>query len=163
MQSVRAFDTVSHDIQIPENLPKIMGNFVQLQQVFVNLLNNSRDAIIEMQGNIQMHPELNITDYKGNIKLTITEVKNTLDIHISDNGIGMTEEIKKRLFIPLYTSKASADRKTQRGMMGGTGIGLYTIQTIIRGHNGAISIYDTERFKGADFLITLPVAKTKNT
>ncbi|MEI8176514.1 MAG: ATP-binding protein [Candidatus Omnitrophota bacterium] len=162
LQAVNAFDSVDVEITIPENLPKVLGNFIQLQQVFVNILNNAHDAIIEKKNYFATHSEVKQAGYRGRIQLRITEVKNTLDIHVSDNGIGMTEEIKKRLFIPLYTSKASADRKALRGVQGGTGIGLYTIQTIIRGHNGAISVYETERLTGTDFLITLPAAKTKD-
>lgn len=159
LQSVQTFSSFDLDIRVPETLPKIQGNFIQLQQVFVNLLNNAHDAILERKQLMSQDTGLGpINEYKGNIQILALQVKNTIDIHIIDNGIGMTGETKKRLFIPLYTSKGSADRKTQRGIMGGTGIGLYTIQTIIHGHDGAISVYDTERFKGTDFLITLPMA-----
>lgn len=159
LQSIKRFDAIDLDIHIPKNLPKTPGNFIQLQQVFVNMLNNAHDAIVEKKDYIFHNPELNLGDYKGKIQIAIKRVKNTLEIHIIDDGIGMTEDVKKRIFIPLYTSKASSERKSEREIKGGTGIGLYTIQTIIRGHDGFISVHSTERLEGADFLITLPVAK----
>lgn len=161
LQSVKAFEMIELTLDALPTIPPTYGNFIQLQQVFVNLLNNAHDAIIEMREYVSHHPELNITNYKGRIDIKIEEVKNKLNIHIIDNGIGMTEEIKKRVFVPLYTSKATSERKAERGIKGGTGIGLYTIQTIMKGHEGSIEIYKTERLKGADFLITLPIAREK--
>jgi signal transduction histidine kinase len=161
LQSVKAFDMIDLDIQIPAVIPNISGNFIQLQQVFVNMLNNAHDAIIQMKEYLTSASGAPPDKYKGSIKITLQESKNKLLVHIVDNGIGMTEEIKKRLFVPLYTSKASADRKANRDIKGGTGIGLYTIQTIIRGHDGTIEVAGTDRYKGADFVITLPVAKER--
>ena len=161
LQSGKAFDIIDFRVDIPKAAPKVLGNFVQLQQVFVNMLNNAHDAILEKKNYTAAHPELNLNNYNGKIKITIEKTKNMLTIHIIDDGIGMTEDIKKRLFIPLYTSKASADRKTKRGITGGTGIGLYTLQTILRRHNGSVAVHNTERLKGTDFLITLPIAREK--
>jgi signal transduction histidine kinase len=161
LQSVKAFEVIDLTLDAPTSIPTIYGNFIQLQQVFVNLFNNAHDAILEMKDYITRHPELNITNYKARIDVKIEEVKNKLNIHIIDNGMGMTEEIKKRAFIPLYTSKASAERKAGRGIKGGTGIGLYTIQTIMKGHEGNIEICKTEQFKGTDFLIILPIARER--
>ena len=159
LQSIKSFDAIGFTFNILPNTPKVLGNFIQLQQVFVNMLNNAYDAILQMKQYLSEHPDLPVADYKGTIKLSIEEVKNRLHIHIIDNGLGMTDEIKKKIFIPLYTSKASSERKDQRGLKGGTGIGLYTIQTIIKGHSGTVSIHATEWLKGADFLITLPVLR----
>jgi len=161
LQSGKAFDIIDFRINIPKTAPRVLGNFVQLQQVFVNMLNNAHDAILEKKNYIAAHPELNLNNYNGKIKVAIEKTKNMLNIHIIDDGIGMTEDIKKRLFIPLYTSKASADRKAKRGVKGGTGIGLYTLQTIIRRHNGSVLVHNTQRLKGTDFLITLPIAREK--
>lgn len=158
-QSVKAFDAIDLDVNIPQTPPRILGNFIQLQQVFVNMLNNAHDAIVEKKEYVAQHPELNPAGYKPAIRVNMEELKNSLHIHVIDNGIGMTEEVKRCIFIPLYTSKASSERKNQRDIKGGTGIGLYTIQTIIKAHKGAISVYKTERLGGTDFLITLPIAR----
>lgn len=159
LQSIKSFDVMELDISLPMSLPKIWGNFIQLQQVFVNMLNNAHDAIVEKRGDVFRNHDSNNSEYKGKISIQVQHVKNMLNIHIIDNGIGMTDEIMKRLFIPLYTSKASADRKAQRDITGGTGIGLYTIQTIIRGHSGTISVFETHRAKGTDFLMRLPISR----
>jgi len=128
---------------------KIYGNLSQLQDVFVNLLDNTRDAI-----NKRIEEET-----AGNIKPKIpnqppmTEVNahiegNKWHIVLQDNGIGMTPDEQKQLFVPFFTTKATAKK--------GTGLGLSIIKQIIEAHNGTITI-DSVYGEGTTFNITLPV------
>lgn len=145
------FQTIEIKINVSDDLPQIMGSFVSLQNVFVNMLNNAYDAILEKRAGQ--------ADYKGKIEINISRVKGDIHIHIIDDGKGIPPDVLKRLFTPLYTTKASSDKRKEQKLTGGTGIGLYTILVIIRNHGGSIKVDKTEPLKGTDFLIKLPVSR----
>jgi signal transduction histidine kinase len=112
-----------------------------------------------MKHYVQQHPELGINNYKGRLEINVTRQKGSVHIHIMDNGIGIPQEVQKRLFTPLYTTKASSEKRKEQKLSGGTGIGLYTILVIIKKHGGTIKLNKTEPLKGSDFLIELPIPK----
>jgi len=151
------FQTVDISINIAEDVPPVLGSFVQLQNVFVNMLNNAYDAILEKRYHLKQ--QLRQADYKGRIEINITRVKGNIHIHIIDDGKGIPPDVLKRLFTPLYTTKASSDKRKEQKTTGGTGIGLYTILVIVKNHGGAIKVERTENLKGSDFLIQLPIPK----
>ena len=153
------FETINIVTNIPEDLPHVLGSPVQLESVFVNILNNAYDAIYEKKQYLRDHPELEIKDYKGKIEISITWQKGEIITHIVDDGKGIPKDVQRRLFTPLYTTKGSQEKRDQKKLTGGTGIGLYTILVIIRNHGGTIKVNSTEFLKGTDFLITLPVVK----
>jgi len=127
------------------DLPKINGNFTQLQEVFFNLIDNAYDAMK------QRLDELKEPDYRGKIVVTAQGFDNVLQIKLSDNGIGVKKEDYQKLFTPFFTTKASSRR--------GTGLGLFVIQKIIsNNHKGKISV-ESEYQKGTTFTIELPFAK----
>ena len=101
----------------------------QIQQVIMNLMQNSIDSISE----------------KGEINFNIKKIEMNIIIRISDNGCGIPEHIKNRIFNLYYTTKAS-----------GTGIGLSIIQRIIIEHNGTIDFQSKENF-GTTFTMQLPI------
>lgn len=97
------------------DLPEIMGDHGRLRQVFINILNNSLEAM----------------DTTGTITLTTTHIGNKVKVEISDTGKGMTRDETTRLFDPFYTTK-------EVGM--GTGLGLSICYGIIQQHSGQIEI-----------------------
>lgn len=106
-----------------------------LNQVFMNLLANAIDAVE------------NVTQPKIWISTQILDSAN-IAIIIADNGIGMSAEIKHKLFEPLFTTKAVGK---------GTGLGLSIAREIIGNkHNGELS-FRSELGKGTEFILTLPV------
>ena len=113
-----------------ENLPFIAGNPGRINQVFLNIINNSIDAI----------------EGEGEITLTTREVENGVEISIKDNGPGMGKEVLEHIFEPFYTTK-------QVGK--GTGLGLSISYGIINDHNGKISV-NSEPGKGSEFIVILP-------
>ncbi|MBH8563388.1 GAF domain-containing protein [Nostoc sp. CENA67] len=133
-------------------LPSIECFPGQLNQVFMNLLANAIDALEESnQGRTFEQIEANPN--------RITIVTSMLDqdhvrIAIADNGIGMTEEVKQRIFGHLFTTKAVGK---------GTGLGLAIAhQIIVEKHGGKISV-DSVPEQGTKFIITIPVkAKVEN-
>jgi C4-dicarboxylate-specific signal transduction histidine kinase len=108
----------------------------RLEQVFINLLSNARDAIIEAHG-----------EAGGTIEIRSRAVSTSeLEIEISDNGIGMTEEIKSKIFNPFFTTKEAGK---------GTGLGLSISHGIVQDHGGSISCC-SEKGTGTAFHIRLP-------
>ncbi len=113
------------------NIPLISGHSQQLIQVFMNLLVNAADSI-------QDNGTIIIKTYTEDAKLIIK---------ISDNGIGIPENIKHKIFDPFFTTKEIGK---------GTGLGLNIVYKIIKKHNGNIYI-DSVVNRGSTFTIELPV------
>ncbi len=105
----------------------------QLNQVFMNIINNAVQAISE--------------DRKDGVVTIYTETQEeNVVIRIKDNGIGMSEQVKKRVFEPFFTTKAVGV---------GTGLGMSITFGIIEKHNGQIFV-NSEEGKGTEFVIQIP-------
>ncbi len=106
----------------------------ELLQVFVNLLKNSQESLVEHRDN--------------NRKITtiIYETKNNIVVEVCDNGLGIKDEIKDKIFEPYFSTK---DEKN------GTGLGLYMSQTIIKKHIEG-SLYVRDYKDGACFIVEIP-------
>jgi two-component system NtrC family sensor kinase len=113
-----------------ENLPKIITDKGQLQQVLLNIINNAVDAV-EQGGTIE-------------IKTLLLDT-NHIEISIKDNGIGIPKDKLKHIFEPFYTTKKK-----------GTGLGLYISYGIIKKLGGDIHV-ESEVGKGTIFTIKIPV------
>ena len=117
-----------------ENLPRIVADSSQLQQVFMNIILNAADA---MQGEGRLI-----------LKTYVDEKGENLYIDFKDTGPGIKEEDKQKIFDPFYTTKEVGH---------GTGLGLSISYSIIRKHQGTISVESTYG-KGVTFTIKLPVS-----
>jgi len=116
-----------------ENIPKIEAFGGQLNQVFMNILDNAVSAI-EKQGDIWIR--INKDDSEKNIIL-----------EIEDNGVGMDSETAKKVFDPFFTTKPVGQ---------GTGLGMSITHKIIKNHQGNIRL-DSTPGVGTKFIITLPL------
>jgi two-component system nitrogen regulation sensor histidine kinase NtrY len=116
---------------MPHELPVFNIDRDQMKRVMINLIKNSL-AAIEKDGEIKIQ-----TSYDPKLQMVHLEV--------SDNGCGISDEDKGRLFEPYYSTKKS-----------GTGLGLTIVNAIVADHNGYIRVRDNEP-KGTTFLIELPV------
>jgi two-component system nitrogen regulation sensor histidine kinase NtrY len=116
---------------IPEELPVLNLDRDQMKRVMINLVKNSLMAI-EDEGKIRIQ-----TSYDSSLQMVRLEV--------SDDGVGIPDEDKKRLFEPYFSTRKS-----------GTGLGLTIVNAIISDHNGYIRVRDNKP-KGTTFLIELPV------
>jgi two-component system cell cycle sensor histidine kinase/response regulator CckA len=125
--------TVKKDLD--ERIPAIRGGEAELQQVFLNLLVNARDA---MQG-------------EGTLKVTTRRQERPHGefavIEIADTGRGMDEEVRQKIFEPFFSTKGEAD---------GLGIGLYIVQRIVKNHSGFIEV-ESRKGEGSTFTISLPL------
>ncbi len=125
---------VNPSVQIPENLPKTLGDVRGLEQVFTNLITNAIDSMSKDGGILTIRAEV------------INQVVNHPQIHItvSDNGPGIPEEIRDRIFQPFITTKST-----------GTGLGLPISRRIITAHFGELNFHSVPG--GTVFYIKLPV------
>ncbi|MFQ5770459.1 MAG: ATP-binding protein, partial [bacterium] len=117
------------------NLPKIIGDYNQLQQVFLNLVNN---AVYALKRKAESDKQL---------KICTNQLNGLIRIKIIDNGIGISPANKPRIFDPFFTTK-------EVGM--GTGLGLSICFGIIQSHNGNLLV-ESELGSGSTFIVELSV------
>jgi PAS domain S-box-containing protein len=118
---------------LDKDIPKTFGSAGKLQQVFTNLILNARDASPD-GGEIRLVTSLTAGD--------------SIQIEVSDNGIGIEPENVAKIYDPFFTTK---------GVGRGTGLGLAVTYGIVQEHSGHISV-DSHPGRGTTFRITLPVA-----
>ncbi len=116
-----------------DSIPLIKADQRQLEQVFINLLNNAVDAV-------NVHGEIKVS-------INVSKESENVEIEIEDNGIGVPKENIAKVFNPFFSTKLNAN---------GTGLGLSIARAIISRHKGQISLTSTEG-KGTSFKITLPL------
>lgn len=143
-------ELVAHDLrrnrvnvryELDDNLPPVTGDRIQLQQLFVNLLNNARDAV-------QDQPKERRT-----IAIRAYAEHGTMVVEITDRGVGLAEDTAVHLFDPFFTTK-------EHGM----GIGLSICQSIVNDHGGKIEgIPNLEPEVGATFRVRLPFSGKRRT
>jgi C4-dicarboxylate-specific signal transduction histidine kinase len=114
--------------------PVVVGNAIQLEQVFINLVTNARDAVAESS--------------RKAIHITGSITPTTVEVAFSDTGPGIPPGLEQRIFDPFFTTK---------GVGKGTGLGLSITYGIIKEHGGTISV-ESPPGAGATFLIHLPLA-----
>jgi two-component system NtrC family sensor kinase len=126
------FEQVQFDFRLDPQLPGIQADSAQLQQVFINLLNNSADAI----------------SGAGTITITTKSIEhNSVEVRVADSGSGMSPESLAKLFTPFFTTKRAGK---------GTGLGLAIVYGIVKMHRGQIHV-DSKPGQGTTMIITLPV------
>jgi len=121
--------------EIAPDLPLVFGNAINLEQVFINLIQNSLNAMEGKKG--------------GEINIRMLPAGDRIVIHYSDNGPGVPDEIQDRIFEPFFTTSEVGK---------GTGLGLAIIFGIIEEHKGTID-FVSKPGHGVTFTITLPAVK----
>jgi len=123
---------------LARDLPSVVGDADRLQQVFINLVNNALDAMPD----------------GGELKVTTRFMRDegdgagSVSVEFEDTGTGMSEDVRARIFDPLYTTKA-------RGR--GTGLGLVVVRQALAEHGGRIEV-ESEAGAGSRFRLTFPAA-----
>jgi signal transduction histidine kinase len=135
---LRAYDFSNHGVdvleQYEEHLPLTIADPHQLQQVFLNILNNAYDAVQDVQR-------------PGKIEITSRHRSGYVEIAFSDNGPGISHP--DRIFDPFFTTKEVGK---------GTGLGLSICYGIVRSHRGEIIASNNPDGKGCTFCVRLPAA-----
>ncbi|MDH4223095.1 MAG: ATP-binding protein, partial [candidate division Zixibacteria bacterium] len=111
------------------------------KQVVLNLLHNASQSIPD-RGLIQVFAKLEKGDTGD--QAVFNAMEHRVSLKVRDNGTGMSEEVKNKLFTPFFTTKEK-----------GTGLGLSTVKKIVQAHKGVINI-DSEPGKGTTVTIYLP-------
>jgi histidine kinase len=125
-----------------ENLPHIMADSNRLEQVFINLLINARDAI-EEKLNAGGHP-----NGEKKIFLKSSRQGRMIKIEVSDTGKGIPKPLLDKIFEPFFTTKKVGK---------GTGLGLSISYGIVQDYDGTIKV-ETEEGKGSNFVIMFPIS-----
>jgi C4-dicarboxylate-specific signal transduction histidine kinase len=112
----------------------VLGSAIQLEQVFINLLTNARDALADAPERV--------------IRISGSTSQESVDITFADTGPGIPPGLERRIFDPFFTTKDVGK---------GTGLGLSITYGIIKEHGGTISVLRRPE-PGAAFLIHLPLA-----
>ena len=135
---LRSYDFISHGIQVverlDETLPAVIGDSHQLQQVFLNILNNAYDAVRE-------------STRPARIEIMSANAESFVEISFRDNGMGIGDP--EKIFDPFFTTKDIGK---------GTGLGLSICYGIVREHGGEILCHNNLDSEGATFVVRLPVA-----
>lgn len=133
---LRAYDFLNHGVEVVEHydddLPLTIGDPYQLQQVFLNILNNAYDAIQEVRRS-------------GKIEIATLHRDGHVETSFRDNGPGISHP--ERIFDPFYTTKEVGK---------GTGLGLSICYGIVRAHRGEIIARNNSDGAGCTFLVRLP-------
>lgn len=115
---------ITLNIQLEEGIPQIFGNTYKFEQVIINLLVNSKDAVIELKNKYKEYPDMviGIRSYQED---------QSVIVEVTDNGIGIRNEDINKIMLPFYTTKDEGK---------GTGLGLSISYQIIKEMNGIIEI-----------------------
>jgi len=133
---LRSYDFQSHGVevieQLDQELPSVVGDSHQLQQVFLNILNNAYDAVSE-------------TGRPARIEIATRRIGKSAEISFRDNGPGISHP--DRIFDPFFTTKEVGK---------GTGLGLSICYGIVHEHGGEILCQNNSPGPGATFVVRLP-------
>jgi hypothetical protein len=127
--------------EFSENLPNISCQPGKLNQVFMNIITNAAHATMETDFSRSER------EVRVRTRLVNDEGKQFIQVDITDNGAGMTEQTKAQIFNPFYTTKEVGQ---------GTGLGLSIVKGILDDHNATIEI-NSEIGKGTTFLLSFPL------
>jgi CheY-like chemotaxis protein len=135
---------ISISMQLDTRLPAVIADPNQLSQVIFNLCVNARDA---MPGGGKLLLKTRMVDGR---EIPDAAVRGTryACIEVCDSGVGMNENVRRRLFEPFFTTK---------GIGEGTGLGLAIVYGIVKNHNGFIDV-KSEVGQGTTFRVYLPMA-----
>ncbi len=136
------FRKIKIHYEFNDSLPKVPANGSKIQQVILNILKNGAQALREYSRETGIMPEFTIR---------LRDAGRKVRIEIEDNGPGIKEEVRKRIFEPFYTTK---------GAGAGTGLGLsVSYFIIVENHGGNLSV-ESSPGKGSKFIIQLPKVRS---
>ncbi len=136
LDSSMLYNRISLELDLDEQLPQTFSDRLQLQQIFLNIVNNAIDAVGK----------------NGNIRIQSQKAGDEVKVAIEDNGPGIAEELLPKIFEPFYTTKETGK---------GTGLGLSITYGLVKKLGGDIAV-QSQLDHGATFTITIPLKSEQN-
>ena len=138
----KGFNISIHE-QYEEGMPKMMVIPQDLSRAVLNVMNNACYAVWQKSKEAS-------DDYKPEISINVRTVDGQIEISIADNGEGMDDETRQRLFENFYTTKPAGQ---------GTGLGMGITRDIIENKHGGSITFESEKDKGTRFTFHIPIRK----
>jgi len=135
LENAMLYSRIKLELQLSDDLPPIYSDRIQLQQIFLNVINNAIDAIGK----------------DGAITIITNPIAGEVRVVVQDNGVGIAEELLPHIFEPFFTTKETGK---------GTGLGLSITYGLIKKLGGDITVRSNVG-KGTAFTITLPINSEK--
>ncbi len=135
-------------VSLDPDLPSVIGDATQIQQILLNLCLNARDALPE-GGHLEIRAQPLSIDSSTAGTLPDARSGDYVEIAVRDDGTGMSKEIQERAFEPFFTTKEVGE---------GTGLGLSTAAAIVRSHDGFLTLESSEGV-GTTVRVHLPVGE----
>jgi len=133
-------EAVAIEFDLPDELPPVLADRIQIQQVLLNLMRNAMEAMAKTPAD----------DRKLTVSARQTDA-NTIEFAVRDRGCGCLDDVLQHLFDPFYTTKP-----------GGMGMGLAISRSIIEAHGGTLWARKNRDGGGLSFRFTLPVARGRS-
>lgn len=133
------------ELRIRKDIPTVLGDATQIQQILMNLCVNARDAM-PSGGTLTITGEVVVLDEQYVGMHPEAKAGRYVAIHVTDTGTGMPPDVQTRIFEPFFTTKEIGK---------GTGLGLSTVRTVVKSHGGFVTVY-SELGKGTTFRVYLP-------
>jgi PAS domain S-box-containing protein len=131
------------ELDLADGLPPILGDHNRLEQVFVNLVTNARDALDERE------PMQSVSDWQKVLRIESFSDNGRVVVKVIDNGTGIPEEIRDKVFEPFFTTKEVGK---------GTGLGITISYGIIKDYDGTIDV-ESVVDSGTTFTLTFPAVR----
>jgi PAS domain S-box-containing protein len=133
-------NSIKLSFELKKNLPLVYIDNVQIEQVILNLIRNSIDALRDLP-----HKELRLLSIQTHLN-----EQNYIEIKVKDNGSGLSDVQREKILTPFYTTKST-----------GMGMGLSISRSLVEAHEGVLH-FNSKQNKGTTFYFTLPVWKHIN-
>lgn len=145
--------TVTFEAALPEQCIEILGTETEIVQVTLNLLLNAADAVDPADTHIALDLSI-VTCELHHVPIagTLTRGAQYARLSVSDNGTGISDEIKARILMPYFSTKGDD----------GSGLGMYVITEIAKSHDGAIAV-ESAVGQGTRIDVYLPLAQITST
>jgi signal transduction histidine kinase len=137
---------INVELTLDDSLPPIKGDRNRLEQVFLNLIMNARDALDEKEAQVGGGPVEKVLRIRSYLE------GSTAVATVTDTGVGMSEAVRAKIFEPFYTTKPVGK---------GTGLGLSISFGIVRDYNGTIEV-ESKQGSGTTFKLSFPVVEAEN-
>lgn len=137
---------IALELRLPSDLWKVVGNTAQIHQLLMNLTVNARDAMKEEGGLLTVQAENLDLDEQYLAGMGTAEPGRYVRLTVRDTGVGMSPEVQEKAFEPFYTTKDVGE---------GTGLGLSTVDSIVRSHGGVLTLRSAPG-EGTTFQVLLP-------